>query len=783
MEALWIFPEGGLEASIITTVFVGVFVSVFFNLRLGWPLAGLVIPGYLAPLILAQPRMAAFTIAEGTVGYLAFLTLTTLAYRLGVWPHLFGRDRFFAIILMSIVTRICTDGFILSETYSFHSIGFILVALMINYYWTAGFFSGLFMMAITTSITALITRYGLMEFTNFRLSQINYAYLDSWSDFLESPKIYMVLAATAFIASRINFFYGLDFGGIIIPALLALQWYDPLRILITLVEAWMIYLVGSGLVHSFFSGESLLGGRKIAFFFSIGFFYKLAFGFILFHFLPSTRTIDYYGFGYLLSTFIAIRVYDMRSGFRTSRALLQTSFYGLVIGLLSSTFLDLPSQKSSFRQTPSIETQKMRPLKIKSPEITQGYLSDIFSQIQSEDLNQATLMLETLEDLTFWDQEILSPLMRLAKRSLSSESYDLLARINGAADLFGYDVRVLKDPGGPYLVLGRYALDKPYRGTYVFAPGKRAPFVITIPRAGSEAYTLERGLDLLEELHAAALFIGETPTHFTSKGYVSAKALTKREQNILTLAREAYVRALGDTPFMFVEVRGLANPNFLDPKKGPGAALTPPLLALSEGILTADKLSPLAKELWKILLSEDPKFEIAGGSPKSAGYESASSKISDLLKRARNKELAIVWYPLDSRTERSWPGNNIPLRSHLNGLQIRTEEGVLKDYLSERGIHPISVIPPNVITLMDTYQKSHNVFYLVKTFDALKPFRPVFFMDKPSRRGIFLIENKKRQVCMILNPQGADSQTFTLKKDDLERQNFRRIRNKIIEMN
>src|SRR3546814_12285958 len=36
-------PEGGLASSVITTVWVGVFVLCFFNLRFGWVLSGLAI--------------------------------------------------------------------------------------------------------------------------------------------------------------------------------------------------------------------------------------------------------------------------------------------------------------------------------------------------------------------------------------------------------------------------------------------------------------------------------------------------------------------------------------------------------------------------------------------------------------------------------------------------------------------------------------------------------------------------------------------------------------------
>ena len=50
-----LFPEGSLRESVVTTVWVGVFVISFFNLRFGWTYSGLVIPGYLVPLMLTNP--------------------------------------------------------------------------------------------------------------------------------------------------------------------------------------------------------------------------------------------------------------------------------------------------------------------------------------------------------------------------------------------------------------------------------------------------------------------------------------------------------------------------------------------------------------------------------------------------------------------------------------------------------------------------------------------------------------------------------------------------------
>ena len=64
-----IFPEGALSASVVVTVWVGIAVVAITNLRLGWVLSGLVIPGYIVPLLIVKPTAAAVVFAEGGVTY------------------------------------------------------------------------------------------------------------------------------------------------------------------------------------------------------------------------------------------------------------------------------------------------------------------------------------------------------------------------------------------------------------------------------------------------------------------------------------------------------------------------------------------------------------------------------------------------------------------------------------------------------------------------------------------------------------------------------------------
>ena len=93
-----LFPDFSLPSSIMVTVFIGVWVLCFINLRFGWPLSGLVVPGFVAPILLAQPQSAAFILAEGTCTYLLARGVSQAFEISGVASPFFGRDRFFLIV-------------------------------------------------------------------------------------------------------------------------------------------------------------------------------------------------------------------------------------------------------------------------------------------------------------------------------------------------------------------------------------------------------------------------------------------------------------------------------------------------------------------------------------------------------------------------------------------------------------------------------------------------------------------------------------------------------------
>jgi hypothetical protein len=355
-----IFPEGSLSGSVVTTVWIGVFVLCLLNLRFGWTLSGLVIPGYLVPLLIVKPLSALVVCGEGVITYLIVYWFAELSIRSGFGSNFFGRDRFFALVLTSIAVRVALDGYLLPylsnlamSTWliqfdlvnNLHSFGLIIVSLIANQFWKPGISRGLTPVVVTVGITYLIVRYPLMHWTNFNIGGFQYMYEDIASSVLASPKAYIILVTTAFIASRLNLYYSWDFNGILIPSLMAIQWYEPLKVLTSFTEGFVIFFVCSYLLKlKWFKETTIEGARKIILFFNVSFAYKMLLGHVLGRLFPGLQVSDCFGFGYLLPSLLAMKMHDKGIPIRITRTTLQASIVGAAVAGVGGFFLTLLPQ-------------------------------------------------------------------------------------------------------------------------------------------------------------------------------------------------------------------------------------------------------------------------------------------------------------------------------------------------------------------------------------------------------------------------------------------------------
>lgn len=511
---LSIFPEGALTSSVITTVWVGVWVVCFFNLRLGWVLSGLVVPGYVVPLLLIKPWSALVVFSEGILTYLIVHVFSEHFSKVGRWSNLFGRDRFFALFLVSIIVRMMMDGWLLpifgkwlnndlkinfDYQDNLHSFGLIVNALIANNLWRAGLKRGTLILSVTIFTTYLLVRYVLMEFTNFNISTLAYIYSDLASSILASPKAYIVLTVCAYLASRYNLLYGWDFYGILIPSLIALQWYNPEKILTTIIEATVTLLLAKlCLLLPLFKYANIEGARRILLFFNISFIYKVILGYFLIWKMPEVKVDDYYGFGYLLSTLIAIKIYEKNVYARLIRGSLQVSIYAVIVASLIGygfSYLQFPIPLNVSQE--SIEN--FQGIQKSDKTLIETIRFDKIDLYSSQILDNVPIPLPS-------EVEIFTEALEQIKEYIHNKENKTLATIYFLLKKVNYNVILVENR---YLYLREMAPTKGW-GSFVVDLNNMNNLQIEVPAPLDEANTLEAGLWLFMDMNARTLAIAGT---------------------------------------------------------------------------------------------------------------------------------------------------------------------------------------------------------------------------------------------------------------------------------
>ena len=507
---LSIFPTGsGLGQSVITTVWVGIAVVCFLNLRFGFPLTGLVVPGYLVPLLIVSPTSAAVIIIEAFVVYFVMrITAKTVMERFG-YAEMFGRDRFFAIILISILVRVVMDTLFwpsvanvlgswdITFDYStqLYSLGLVIIALTANVMWNGGFLYGTKVTLIQLIFTYVLVRYVLMPMTNFSIANLAIMYEDVAASIIAAPKAYIILVITAFIASRANLKYGWEFNGIMLPALLALQLMQPSKLLTSFIETAVILIIGTLLLqYTRLKNANFEGARLLLFFFNIGFAYKLALNYFIVNYYPALKVTDTFAFGYMLSTLLALKIYQKNALGLIIRATFQTSvvggfvaiFIGFVIMFVPSLFIG--NQIKSLQSYAEIQDLSQQ-------------LSEYKSYLYTDQKNKV--------EISQYQQTQNLQTFRAAISILNRDRRNL-DNINKATELLlKLDFSLRLD--GEYIYIQdarKYAI----RGLFVLSKQTNTGLLLSVPHPSTERVATDSSALLMILLKADALALGTQAT-------------------------------------------------------------------------------------------------------------------------------------------------------------------------------------------------------------------------------------------------------------------------------
>jgi hypothetical protein len=341
-----VFPQG-LEGTLVIPIFIGVLVMAALNEAWGWDFVGVVVPGYLAAISLLEPTVALVVLVEALATWAVAaaldrgLTVARIAF------PVFGRDRFFLILAASVAVRIALEGFVLqslavalsgrfpaleARRHALFGIGLVLVPLAANRLWAGGVRRGAFQLLVETGLVIVILRGLLLPFTNFALAGFDPTYDPLALAFLTSPRAQMALLVTAAVASQWNRRYGWDYHGILVPALLGLAVLAPVKVLATVIEAIAVLLIARGLLRlPHLRTVNVEGARRVVLCFCVGVAFKMAAARLAVAHLPGYRPTDLLGFGYVLPSLLAERIWLKQSAALVFLPTLQTAAAGFAL--------------------------------------------------------------------------------------------------------------------------------------------------------------------------------------------------------------------------------------------------------------------------------------------------------------------------------------------------------------------------------------------------------------------------------------------------------------------
>jgi hypothetical protein len=369
-----LIPSVYVDNSLLTAVLLGVLILFFLGERFGWPQSGLVVPGYLAGILVVAPEVALIIGIEALATYFLARALITGLPKFFLIDRAFGRDRFFLILIISIALRIFVEAgpgapwledLGLGTSNPLHSVGLVLVPLTANALWMPGFVRGVPIVLLPVFAVFLLLNHVLLPFTNLNLSHFAFSVESVSQDFLSAPHNYIILLVGCAIAARMNLRFGWEFGGILVPGLLAIAWASPVKVAATFAEvAVTVVLFQWALLFRPFRRINLSGLRPLVLAFGLAYCLKLVLSWWLGEALPGFRAHELFGFGYLLPALLAVRCWKRGSIGRilvpTAAASLLAFFIGsgLSWALSGNPQGDTPdlTQSTTQRHRPAWET-------------------------------------------------------------------------------------------------------------------------------------------------------------------------------------------------------------------------------------------------------------------------------------------------------------------------------------------------------------------------------------------------------------------------------------------
>jgi len=510
-----LFPEQALDNSILTPVLIGLFFLLLFTEFFGWVFVGYVVPGYLAVVFVSFPESGIAIIIEAILTYNIAYLISDYFSKYGLWARFFGRERFLLFVYVSVVVRLVMEAVVFPKiNYSlgellglgvqeeFFSIGLVLVPLLANSFWKTGLFKGLMQTGTITLLTFLFLYFVLLPYTNLNVSKFELTYENLALDFTSAPKLYIILLTGAFLASQFNVRYGWDFNGIMVPALLAIAIFMPLKVVATFGES-----LGTAIAFVALTSLPVIkklnfgGGRKVTAIFVLSYIMKWFLA-VFFPAFPGMQVTDLFGFGYVLPSLLAVKIVAKRSSPKVLFPAFNTALDAVIVGSLIGFVLQM-GQTLWLENVPRMETATeisrtaeegalFRDLLLSKAYVLTGTFAEKYHPAAVETDKTAEAILELLDDPTPVDT-----CFRLMQE----------AKVPGMPD---FRCMYREDPElGPYLIFREDVtsiLQRRGTGVYIVRPNGRGP-LLQIPYPLREPLSLEAAFVMAKTTDARAVMI------------------------------------------------------------------------------------------------------------------------------------------------------------------------------------------------------------------------------------------------------------------------------------
>ncbi|MCX7721527.1 MAG: hypothetical protein N2379_00495 [Verrucomicrobiae bacterium] len=373
------------------------------------------------------------------------------------------------------------------------------------------------------------------------------------------------------------------------------------------------------------------------------------------------------------------------------------------------------------------------------------------------------------EELRFFDEEILTPLIEIAEtwrgpEGFTAEAAQLLRAVECAAWQVGYQVCTVRDTssGQEFLVLAEAPDQYPkrYWGTFVLRLGDRQPYIVQVPRPLFDLNTLEFGVHLFDRLKAEALLIAGSHNE-ANPDQVSDVLHFRNPTNLFSLVNQVVLRQAHSRAKMVLQCRGFA-------VETEGSNPPEIMVALADGIRNKETLGPLAKQMWESLEADGFRLQFVDGSPVTAGYEVFCVPQAYYINQSMNKEFAILWLSPVLR-DAFRPQEEYPLRVQLGAAGIPIVQGSLKEHVARcLGSGRKTVIPDELRGLLLRYVRTMDVVLLLKARAEWPEFVYSALFDRGTKQLFLLISGEAGAAPVVLNLRPRHVQT-EITGDELER--------------